>query len=253
MALHLPKVWILGASFGIGKALAIELDSQGYRLALSARNEEALNHLKSSLSYKHHLVFPLDVNNSAKIQEVSRELANNWGEIDRVVIMSAVYQPMKLGNLELSTVRKIIETNLLSVFNILEVVVPVLRSQNQRSQLAICASAAGYVGLPGSQPYGSSKAGLIHLVESLKAEYGKSIDIKLINPGFVESRLTDKNEFYMPFRITAEKAAKRISSGLNSRKFEIHFPKRFTYLMKIVAFLPYRIYFLFFRQRNDDS
>ncbi|MCH2410286.1 SDR family NAD(P)-dependent oxidoreductase, partial [Myxococcota bacterium] len=158
-----------------------------------------------------------------------------------------------LGILELSTVRKIIETNLLSVFNILEVVVPVLRSQNQRSQLAICASAAGYVGLPGSQPYGSSKAGLIHLVESLKAEYGKSIDIKLINPGFVESRLTDKNEFYMPFRITAEKAAKRISSGLNSRKFEIHFPKRFTYLMKLVAFLPYRIYFFFFRQRNDDS
>ena len=152
-----------------------------------------------------------------------------------------------------SLVRKIIETNLLSVFNILEVVVPVLRSQNQRSQLAICASAAGYVGLPGSQPYGSSKAGLIHLVESLKAEYGKSIDIKLINPGFVESRLTDKNEFYMPFRITAEKAAKRISSGLNSRKFEIHFPKRFTYLMKLVAFLPYSIYFFFFRQLNDDS
>ena len=78
----------------------------------------------------------------------------------------------------------------------------------------------GYVGLPESQPYGSSKAGLIHI---LKAEYGKSIDIKMINPGFVESRLTDMNEFYMPFRITAEKALKRVSSGLNSRKIEIHF------------------------------
>ena len=130
----------------------------------------------------------------------------------------------------------------------IETVLPLLLAQGG-GQITLCASVAGYRGLPKSQPYGATKAGLINIAESLAAEVPKQIDVRVINPGFVESRLTDKNDFKMPMRISPEKAAKAIADGLNKPGFEIHFPKAFTRIMKLLSYLPNSLYFALMRRQ----
>jgi short-subunit dehydrogenase len=108
----------------------------------------------------------------------------------------------------------------------------------------LCGSVAGYRGLPRSQPYAATKAAIINLAESLRAEGRKfGVDIKVINPGFVRTPMTGKNDFDMPFMIEAGEAALAIANGLLSDSFEVHFPKKFTWLMKILSQLPDWLYF----------
>ena len=242
----MTHTWIIGASAGIGKALARELAGRGHRIALSARNEEALRQLHGELPGNGHLVLTLDVSDSKTVRRARENILRRWPQVDRVIYMAGIYQPMRMGEMDLDETGKILEVNLLGAFHITETVLPALLEQ-PGSQLAFCASVAGYRGLPGSQPYGASKAGLINMVESLKAEHGSKIDIKLINPGFVDSRLTDKNNFYMPARISTEAAARAIASGLESSRFEIHFPRRFTAIMKLLHALPHWIYYKIMR------
>ena len=118
---------------------------------------------------------------------------------------------------------------------------PILRSQGY-GQLVLCGSVAGYRGLPNGQPYSATKAALINLAESLRAEE-RVLDIKVINPGFVRTALTDKNTFKMPMRIEPEEAARIIAEKLQTNCFEIHFPKRFTFFAKLIALLPAWLYF----------
>jgi len=234
--------WIIGASAGIGAALARQLAGQGDSLALSARNEAALQQLHEELPRSDHLVVALDVCDNEAVRQARDNILRHWPRLERVIYLAGIYQPMRMGELDLAETRKILEVNLLGAFHVAESVLPAL-SGTPGSQLALCASVAGYRGLPHSQPYGASKAGLINMVESLKAEHGRKVDIKLINPGFVESRLTDKNDFYMPARISAEAAAKAIAAGLAASGFEVHFPKRFTVIMKCLRALPHWLYY----------
>jgi short-subunit dehydrogenase len=145
---------------------------------------------------------------------------------------------MRIETLNISDVRQIIETNVLGAFYVLNAVIPLLKSQSY-GQIALCGSVAGYIGLPGGQPYSATKAAIINLAESLRAELPQTIDVKVINPGFVKTGLTAKNNFEMPMMITPEKAAMFIADGLLKKNFEIHFPKKFTFFMKLIQFLPY--------------
>lgn len=131
--------------------------------------------------------------------------------------------------------------NLLGAFTLIDSVLPILKQQRS-GQLALCGSVAGYNGLPGGQPYSATKAAVINLAESLKAE-NPQLDIKVINPGFVKTPLTDKNSFQMPMMVSPEYAAQAIAEGLLKRGFEIHFPKKFTLLMKLLRILPRGLYF----------
>lgn len=147
--------------------------------------------------------------------------------------------------MEHEKVKKVVEVNLLSAFNLTELVLPWLIEQ-KKGQFVICASVAGYRGLPTGQPYGATKAALINLAESIYCEMQLThpeVDIKVINPGFVKTPLTDKNDFKMPMIITTEKAAEAIAKGLLSSKFEIRFPFIFTSIMKLLEIIPYRLYF----------
>lgn len=246
MSRRKEHIWIIGASAGIGEALAKELANAGHSVAISARNESSLARLHDELPKNGHLVVPLDVSDLSAVNSATDNILERWGHIDRVIFMAGIYQPMQMGMLDLEETKKILLVNLLGAFYVAESVLPALIAR-PHGQLAFCASVAGYRGLPKSQPYGASKAGLINMVESLKAEHGKQVDVKLINPGFVESRLTDKNDFHMPMRMSAENAAKRIVKGLKSRAFEVHFPKRFTGLMKLLSVLPDWIYYRIMR------
>lgn len=234
-------VWIIGASSGIGAALATLLASQGARVAISARRADALEQVAQISSAE--WVLPLDVTQVASIQNARETLASSAGRIDRVVFLSGSYDPMNLDDLDLEQVRRIIDINLLGAFNLVREVYPYLISQGA-GQLSFCASISGYSGLPHSQPYASSKAAVINMTESLRAEAsGTGVDIKLINPGFVRTPLTDKNDFDMPFIMEPQEAAERIARGLQKQGFEIAFPRRSAYALKLLSRLPYWLRF----------
>lgn len=232
------RIWIIGASAGIGKALAKHLDSMGAKLILSSRDASLLNALGDELVNQPDII-PFDVSVPAKFSEAFSQASLK--PIDRIVYLPAVYKPMLTDALSREAVHASININFAAVFSLLENALPYIK-QRPSCQLAVTASVAGYVGLPNAQPYASTKAAVLNLMESVKAEHA-NWDIKVINPGFVKTRLTDKNDFKMPCLQTPEQAADQIAKGLLSKGFEIHFPKRFTRTLKLLKMLPYGLYF----------
>ena len=237
----MKNIWIIGATTGIGKSLAELFASQGHNLAISGRNVKRLDELISSLPNSNHISAPMDVCKVSQIQNASKTIFSQWSKVDQVIFLAGIYQPMKINKLDLKLVKDIIETNLIGAINLTNVILDDLISMGN-VQFSFCASVAGYRGLPNSQPYGASKAGLINYVQSLNVEHGKEIDIRLINPGFVKTRLTDKNEFEMPMIISSNQAAKYIDKGLSSEKFEVHFPKKFSLILKLLNLFPTKLY-----------
>ncbi|HCM83056.1 MAG TPA: SDR family NAD(P)-dependent oxidoreductase [Alphaproteobacteria bacterium] len=231
-------IWIIGASSGIGRALAGELARRGATLALSARRQDELAALQAELGGAHRS-FALDVADVDGVALTAKTIQARFGRIDRIIFLAAAYTPMQTDQMDLAAVRQMIDVNLTSAFYLAHAALPMLKLQGGRPQLALCGSVAGYTGLPGGQPYSATKAGIINLAESLYAEHHRHIDVRLISPGFVRTPLTDKNDFKMPMIITPQQAARAIADGLLSSRFEIHFPKRFTLFLKLLAALPY--------------
>lgn len=233
-------VWIIGASSGIGCALARELSARGAVLALSARRKDELEQLSAELGNQHK-VFVLDTTDAEMTTRTAQAIRAAFGRIDRVIFLAAAYAPMKIDALDIVVTKGIVDINVTGAFNLVHAVLPILKTQPVPGQLALCGSIAGYIGLPGGQPYSATKAAIINLAESLRAECKENVDIKLINPGFVRTPLTDKNDFRMPAIMEPEQAAAEIAEGLLSRRFEIHFPKRFTRVLKLLQLLPYAV------------
>ena len=240
-------IWIIGASSGIGAALAVSLAQQGATLILSSRREQPLQQLNQRLG-GHHLVLPLDVAVPAHIAAAVAKVQESVVRLDRVVFMDAIYQPNSIRRMDITFAQQSMQTNLIAAMALTQALLPVFEQQAQppaqpKSQLLLCASVAGYAGLPNGQPYSATKAALINFAESLYSEEKSIVDVKIINPGFVKTPMTDKNTFPMPMCITPEQAAVAISQGMQQRHFEIHFPKRLTVLLKLLRLLPYRVYF----------
>lgn len=233
-------VWIIGASSGIGLALARELSARGAILALSARRQDELTKLSEELGERTS-VFALDITDATITLRTAQAIRAAFGRIDRIIFLAAAYAPMKIDALDILATKGIVDINLTGAFNLVHAVLPILKSQSSKGQLALCGSVAGYLGLPGGQPYSATKAAIINLAESLHAECNKTIDIKLICPGFVRTPLTDKNTFSMPAIIEPEQAAQAIAQGLLSRGFEVHFPKKLTLSLKLLRWLPYTL------------
>jgi len=227
-------IWIIGATEGIGAALARAWAARGARLVVSARSAGRLQDLATSLG-PDHIAVPLDVSDRQSLEAAAATIAD-IGPLDRVVHLAAIYDPGKIADLDPGTAAHIVAVNLTGSFHIAQVAPPLLRPGGQ---LALCGSVAGYFGLPQGQIYSATKAGVINLVESLRAEQADRIDVRLISPGFVDTRLTQRNDFTMPAIITPETAARAIIKGLGSRSFEVHFPRRLTYSLKLLRALPY--------------
>jgi short-subunit dehydrogenase len=230
-------IWLIGASSGIGAALAKSLAALGAKLILSARRGDELQQLNAMINGQHQ-VMPLDVADAKQVNAAAQKLQQYNTRIDRVIFMAAIYKPCNIAAHDADFAKQLIDVNVLGAMYTTYAVLPLFAVQG-KGQLAICASIAGYSGLPGGQPYSASKAALINFTESLYAEVDDSIDIKLINPGFVRTRITDKNKFHMPALLEPEQAAHCIARGLLQPAFEIHFPKRFTYWVKLLGALPY--------------
>jgi short-subunit dehydrogenase len=235
------NIWIVGASSGIGRAVAVELHKQGANLILSARREEELNMLNSDLGGKHK-VLSLNVKDFESMKQSAQKIKEKKSFIDAVLFFAGVYEPGPLSAHSAQIVEETIDINLKGAFHTVKAVLPIMEGQKS-GLIALCASVAGYRGLPNAQPYSATKAGLINLAESLYIEEKpKGIDVKIINPGFVRTRLTDKNNFTMPGIVGPEEMAKAIVKGLMSQNFEIHFPKKLTFFMKILRVIPTPFY-----------
>ncbi|MAF68718.1 MAG: short-chain dehydrogenase [Micavibrio sp.] len=233
-------VWIVGASSGIGRALAHELSKRGAKLIVSARSKDKLKSLVKELEGE-ALAAPCDVVDIKSLEKAMKAGREAFATIDSVVHLAAIYDPMALRALDIEKTHAITNVNLNGVFNLLHVILPYYRKRH-KGQIALCGSVAGYCGLPQGQPYSATKAAVMNIAQSLKSEEEK-LNIKLISPGFVDTDLTAKNDFEMPMIISVEKAAKALANGLESSGFEIRFPFIFTSIMKLLAGLPYRLYF----------
>ncbi|MBK9605133.1 MAG: SDR family NAD(P)-dependent oxidoreductase [Betaproteobacteria bacterium] len=234
-------VWIIGASTGIGAATARALLAAGARVALSARKADALAEVAGAS--ERALVLPLDYTDSAAVRAAWTTLQRDWGRVDLVLVVAGTHQEMRAWELDEAAAMALLKTNLHGVIGTCAVVVPGLLAQGAGA-LGIVASVAGYRGLPKALIYGASKAAVINFTESLYLDLEpKGIGVYLISPGFVKTPLTDSNDFKMPALISAEEAAGMILKGLRQGRFEIHFPKRFTLLLKFLQMLPYRWYF----------
>ncbi|MCH9845403.1 MAG: SDR family NAD(P)-dependent oxidoreductase [Alphaproteobacteria bacterium] len=244
------KIWIIGASSGIGMALVLQLAKQGALLALSARRAPQLNALMQELNadnQQNHIICPLDVAQTETIATTAKSIITHFETLDSVIFLPAIYSANDSERKSLAHINQAIDINLRSVFYVLDAVLPQFEQQ-KAGQFILCSSVAGYKGLPNGQPYCATKAALLNLAESLRIDLeSKNIDVKVITPGFVKTELTDKNSFKMPMLITPTQAASYIIKGMATKKFEIHFPKKFTLMMKLINLLPYSLYFALMR------
>ena len=242
------RVWIVGASTGIGAATATLLAARGARLALSARNEARLREAVPPGPSPAPLVLPLDVADAAALEAATARIEAEFGGIDLVLLNAGTYAPMRAWEFDLAAVRATFEVNFMGVMNGIAAVLPRMLAQ-KRGAIAIVSSVAGYSGLPKSLAYGPSKAALINLAESLHLDLApRGIGVHLVCPGFVATPLTAQNDFHMPALIQPDEAAREIVAGLEAGQFEIHFPKRFTRFLKFLRLLPYRAYFAIVRR-----
>jgi short-subunit dehydrogenase len=238
---HGMRVWIIGASSGIGAQTAVELQSRGARLALSARSVDGLKSIASG--HPDTVIVPLDVTDHDSVNIAKDEILSRWGGFDLALIVAGTYRPMRADTFDLATAKQLIDVNLNGTLNCLDAILPTLLAQG-RGGIGVVASVAGLGGLPQALVYGPSKAALINLCESLYLDlHPAGIGVYLINPGFVETRLTAANEFRMPALIDPATAARALLQGLEQGAFHIHFPRRFTNWLRLLRLLPYPWYF----------
>jgi NAD(P)-dependent dehydrogenase (short-subunit alcohol dehydrogenase family) len=255
MALNYPmvgwqnrRVWLVGASTGIGRATASALHAQGARVYVSARHAQALNTFVAS--HPGAVALPLDATDPAAVRVAANAVAKD-GPLDCVMYCAGHYAAQQAATLDLGDMVRHNEINYLGALYLLDAVVPLLLAQqaDRRGHISLVGSVAGYRGLPNSLAYGPTKAALINLAETLYIDLHRhGVGVSLINPGFVETPLTAQNEFKMPALISPEEAAQEILRGWARGAFEIHFPRRFTFGMKLLELLPYPAFFAAMRR-----
>ena len=234
-------IWITGASTGIGRALAIKFAKNGWNVAASARRENLLKELEE-LSQDIYS-FPLDVTDKEKCKEVFKKIEDKFKTIDISFFSTGTWDPGKEKEIDVDQIENVLKVNFFGTLNCIKSVEKYYRNKKS-GHISIVSSIAGYRGLPNSTGYGPSKSALNNLAESLFFDFKRyGVRVSLISPGFIKTPMTDKNDFKMPFLRTTDFAADKIYEGLvNSNKFEIHFPKQLTLILKLLRILPYTLY-----------
>lgn len=232
------RYWLIGASEGLGRALAHQLSRAGVEVYASARSVDRLNELVNELPAKAHAV-PCDVSDLDSI----RAAAETVGDVDGVIYLAGVYWPMKPAEIDPEKMATMGDINLNGAMRVVGVMVPKFVARGS-GHLVLTGSLSGFRGLPGAVGYGASKAGVMSLAETLHADLRKTgVRVQLVNPGFIRTRLTDKNDFSMPFLMEPEAAATEIFEHMNSARFARSFPRVFSWMFRIANLLPDWAYF----------
>ena len=236
--------WVTGASMGIGAELARNLARRGYTVFASARSADRLAALAAEELGPGSIVpLPLDVTDRAASKAAVEQIVARSGSLALAVFNAGTFFPMRAFKLDAEIFDQAVAINFDAVINGL---VPAIEKMNQvgRGQIALVSSSASYGGLPKSAAYGSTKAALNNLAASLKFDLDNmNIRIQIVTPGFVDTPLTGKNDFPMPFLMATDKAVEALVAGLERGGFDITFPKRFTWLLKALNLMPYSLYF----------
>jgi short-subunit dehydrogenase len=238
------RTWITGASSGIGEALAVRLARAGARVALTARRRDKLEAVAETLRRNGHdvLVVPADVADREALVAAGRSVEQAWGGIDLAVFNAGFSRRIDWTRFDARDFVEIYRVNVFGVMFGIEAVLPGMIARG-RGRIAAVASLAGYRGAPTLAGYGSSKAALIHAMDSLRFDLApKGVGVTLISPGYVRTPLTSTNQYWMPALMDAERAAGIIARGLERDKPEIHFPARFSWTLKFLRVLPFPIY-----------
>lgn len=234
MTKQLPakRYWLVGASEGLGRALAKALDARGASLILSARSADRLNDLASELNDA--TVVAVDVTDPKSVAQA----AEDAGDYDGMIYCVGAYDPTKATEWDGDAIRFMVDTNLNGALNVLGEVVPKFVAKNS-GHIALIGSLSGFRGLPGAMGYGLSKAALMHTAENLRIDLSKTdILVQRMNPGFIETRLTEKNDFNMPQLMQPDEAADHVMRAIDKRKFSYSFPRPFAWMFTVGQHLP---------------
>tara|TARA_A100001011_G_C14287597_1_gene834567 strand:- start:480 stop:1232 length:753 start_codon:yes stop_codon:yes gene_type:complete len=240
MSKNQKKVWVVGASSGIGRAVAEKFASNDWKVAVSARTKEVLEQMSKNPNI---FSYPLDVTDQKQINNVFNDIITEFGDLDLCIFSSGTYDPKDESKIDTDKIKNVIKVNFFGVVDCVKTIEDYFKNKKS-GHISIVSSIAGYRGLPNSSGYGPSKAALTNFAESIYFDFKKyGVRVSIISPGFIKTPLTDKNEFPMPFLRTPDYAAKEIFNGLvKSNAFEIHFPKGLTLTLKFLRILPYRLY-----------
>ena len=233
--------WLVGASDGLGAALAVKMSQAGARLILSARSEDRLAAVADTLAGDVQTV-PMDV---ADMQSVL-DAAKTIGDIDGVVFLAGVYWPMSACEWDVDKATAMADINFTGMMRVLGVVVPPMVARDE-GHVVITGSLSGFRGLPGAIGYGASKAATMSLAESMYADLRNTgVDVQLANPGFIKTRLTDKNDFKMPFIMEPDQAADEMMAHMRGDRFKKSFPRVFSWFFRLSQFMPDWMYYRLF-------
>ena len=235
--------WITGASSGLGRELALQLAAAGHVVCVSARGEQSLAELAAEVSGSGAIhPYACDVGDMAAVQQCFAAICAAHGLPDVCVLNAGTHTPNSAARFDRAVFQRLMDINSMGTVNCLQAIVPAYLGAGA-GRIAVVSSVAGYRGLPNASAYGATKAALINMCEALRPELAAAgVVLQVVNPGFVRTPLTDKNDFPMPFLMEVEDAAAQLVRGLSSDRFEITFPKRFTWLLKLLRMLPYAIY-----------
>ncbi len=242
---HGRVVWIIGASSGIGRATALALAQAGAQVVISARHPEALQAVVAEARARQHpkphpdsiTALPLDVSEPATIHAALQRLRALHPQLDGVLYCTGHYRPVQATAFDLAQMLQHQSINYVGALHVLDSVLPLLRAQGH-GHISLVSSVAGWRGLPKALAYGPTKAALSHLAQILHLELAPlGLGVSVIHPGFVATPLTAHNDFHMPALCSPEQAAQAILQGLAKGRFDIHFPRRFTWALKAVTIL----------------
>ncbi|WP_293440380.1 SDR family NAD(P)-dependent oxidoreductase [Planktotalea sp.] len=235
------RYWLVGASEGLGAALAHQLACAGVEVIISARSQDKLNALVSELpgNVSSQVV---DVSDRASVEVAAQAV----GDVDGVVFLAGVYWPMTSQNWDASLAEAMADINFTGAIRVMGSVMPMMQKRGS-GHLVITGSLSGFRGLPGAIGYAASKAGTMALAESMYADLrGSGIDVQLANPGFIKTRLTEKNNFNMPFIMEPVEAANEMFELMNSDRFKKSFPRAFSWVFRLSQFMPDCMYYRLF-------
>lgn len=243
------RVWLVGASSGIGLACAKALHAAGAQVIVSARDLGTLSEWAATCKSQGLPVelLSLDVTDALQVKYVARQVAAG-GKLDFLLYCAGHYRAQRATDFDLTDMLRHQDVNYNGLLRVLDAVLPMFLQQGS-GHISVVSSVAGWRGLPNGLAYGPTKAAVTHVAETLYMDLqDKGIGVSVVNPGFVATPLTAQNNFQMPALISPEEAAKAMLAGWAEGLFEIHFPKRFTSWLKLMRLLPYRVYFALVRR-----
>lgn len=235
------RYWLVGASAGLGEALAHKLSRAGAEVIVSARSEDKLAKLVEALPGKASYQ-TIDVQDIDSVRDAVAAV----GEIDGIVYLAGAYWPFGAKSWEADHATAMIDVNLTGLVRVLGEVVPGM-VEKDAGHIVITSSLTAFRGLPRSIGYTASKAGTLSLAECMYADLRKTgVQVQVINPGFIKTQLTDKNDFKMPFLMEPEAAAQEVFDHMNSDGFKKSFPFGFSLFFRLAQFLPDALYYRMF-------